>query len=277
MRIGDEYHVGCNSSKLGYFAVFMAESQDVYTTTSSPLSSTTSQVLKSETEEIIAQKPHTSTAAEVEISFKVDFKTYLPDDTAQNKFKSKIVEKLVEKLEIKPSRISNVFIREGSIIVSFVLLPGEYGDKNVTQALNLLQAAVEGSKFSVVLEDGKKLIADANSFLFKYTDYNSWSAAQTTSSEVDATTESIASKAKSNLNSGVMAGIIASAVVTVLAGMTICYLWKQKKHKKILPEEERDWSEMRDTVYTTTTSMCNNENTFPPPIKFFHFKNLLKK
>ena len=228
-RNGEEYHVICNSTKLGFFAVFMSEGQSAAQTTSSSstLTRTTSGMVD-ETEKSTLSDSLT-TAAEVEISFQVDFKALLPDETAEMKFKRQVIENLMETLTVDSSRITNLSIRKGSIIVSFILLAGGAGETNITRALGLLETAVKANDFRIVLGDGRKVVADPSSFTFKYTDYSSLSTAHTTSAGGESTEEPANRKENSALSSGALAGTIAAAIAIVAvatAGIAF-YICKQ--------------------------------------------------
>ena len=255
---GDETHVICKSTKTGFFAVFMDETQINATSSSPPVVSPKSASSQSVT--VTAHSPtesptataETPTVAEIKFSFDVSYKTYIPDEAAKNEVQEKIREKLSETLGVAPSRITNLSIREGSILVSFILLSGGASEPNVSHALSSLQAAVMANNFTIVLQDGRKLVADATSLSVKYT-----VPITEVTTTVDSTLESPDAEAESALSTGAVAAITAVSIVVVLLVIASCVLYsrKMKTQRKVNQEDdyEREGVEMGDKE--TTMSM----------------------
>ena len=111
----------------------------------------------------------THTTAAVAFSFDVNYSSVISNSTVESQFKETVTTQLSVMLGVDRDRIANLSIREGSILVSFVLLSGGASEPNVSHALSFLQAAVTANKLSVVLQDGRKLFADAGSLSVEYT------------------------------------------------------------------------------------------------------------
>jgi hypothetical protein len=74
---------------------------------------------------------------------------------------------IASQLAIDQSRISNMSVQPGSIIVTFVLLPGSTGQQNVQNLTNTLRDLVQSGNFAVTLPNGQRLNVYSTSFLVR--------------------------------------------------------------------------------------------------------------
>jgi len=153
-------YVECKCTQLGYTAVFKA---------TRPLPTTPAPTTVVNT---AAPTPApTSTPIPVEVrrvrfAFTADYDTLLSTPAKKEQFKKDVTSTLATTLGVNESRIINMTLTKGSIIVQFALLPSASdSEASLTTTLSKLETAVKGGNFNVTLSDGSVLSAIPSSFV----------------------------------------------------------------------------------------------------------------
>lgn len=210
-----DVNVDCKSTNLGFIAVFAINSSVVpqTSTAQTPTLST----------------PQVTPESQLYIQFKLvgnfaDFVTV----SSKPEFISTITVALANAMDVQKSRVTNVDVQPGSILVSFTLLPGGPGQNNVSTAASALRELVTSGNFSVTLADGRTLFADAASFQtssIPFTTSSPQSIVPTTKLEEKPTETS------AKLSTGVLFGIIIGSIVGVMALIVGVILFVNKRSR----------------------------------------------
>lgn len=198
--------VDCRSSELGFLAVFAVNSSVFPPHTSSTQSPTVS------SQQVTPEE-------QIHLQFKL-FGNYdaIITDSSKPEFISSVTQAIADAMAIPASRVSNVNVRPGSIVVSFTLLPGGPGETNVSTAESTLRELVTSGNFSVTLADGRTLVADSVSFQSSAIPFKTF-ASQTPVSTTRATAtrdEERPIETSSKLSTAALIGIILGSIFGVV-------------------------------------------------------------
>ncbi len=201
--------IECRFPKLGFISVFAVNSSVLPPPTSQPPTVTT--------QNVISEEP-------VYIQFKLvaNFADIIPNESKKEAFILAFRQRTAAVMAINISRIANVEVRQGSILVSFTLLPGGPGENNASAATSMLMELVRDGNFSVTLGDGQTLVADSGSFL---TSATQWTFS-TSASQLPTTTthhEEEQTETSSDLSTGALVGVIVGSVLAVLL-LVVCVI-----------------------------------------------------
>ncbi|KAL9974072.1 hypothetical protein ACROYT_G011071 [Oculina patagonica] len=201
--------IECRFPKLGFISVFAVNSSVLPPPTSQPPTVTT--------QNVISEEP-------VYIQFKLvaNFADIIPNESKKEAFTLAFRQRTAAVMAINISRIANVEVRQGSILVSFTLLPGGPGENNASAATSMLMKLVRDGNFSVTLGDGQTLVADSGSFL---TSATQWTFS-TSASQLPTTTthhEEEQTETSSDLSTGALVGVIVGSVLAVLL-LVVCVI-----------------------------------------------------
>lgn len=112
---------------------------------------------------------HVSQISHFQVTFKfnVDYNTYAYG-SKYSTLKQSIIDMLVQKLNISASRIVNLEMKSGSIIVTFTLLnnSGYSNEGNVVNIQALITSLAQNGSLVVTLHDGTTVAVDAASLVF---------------------------------------------------------------------------------------------------------------
>lgn len=235
--------IECRFPKLGFISVFAVNSSVL------PPPTSTSQPPTVSTQNDIPEEP-------VYIQFKLvaKFADIIPDESKREAFILAFRQKTAAVMAVNISRIANVDVRQGSILVSFILLPGGPGENNTSAATSLLMVLVKDGNFSVTLGDGQTLVADSKSFLMSATP---WTFSTSTSQLPTTTThhEEEQTESSSDLSTGALVGIIVGSVLAVLL-LVVCVVVFFKARGKI------------SKVENTTPTESQTRLTLSSPVTF---------
>lgn len=212
--------VDCKASSLGFMTVLAVDSSVL------PLQSSTTQSPTVSTQ-------HVAPENEVHIQFKL-FGNYedVITDLSKPEFISRVTQAIADAMGVQTSRLTNVDVRPGSILVSFTLLRGGPGENNVSTAATALRQLVTSGNFSISLADGRTLVADSVSFqssAIPFPPVTSHSPAPTTRDEEGP------SETSSKLNTGALFGIIVGSIVgvTLLIASVILFANMRSRFSKV--------------------------------------------
>ena len=152
VTIGNITYVECRCTQLGYISAFA---------TNEPIPSTPAPSTQPATEDVATTSP----PVYIRIVFNIDYRatvTKFGKATVEASIKNKIV----STFGISESRISDLTISQGSIVVNFLLLPEPNATSNteINARVAHLEEAVKSGNFSVTLPDGSTIKADPTSF-----------------------------------------------------------------------------------------------------------------
>lgn len=215
-----EVFVECRYPKLGFIAVFAVNSSILppQTSTSQPPAVTT----------------HVTPEKQVHIQFKLvaNFEEVISSEEKEAAFIVEITQSIADAMAVDKSRIANVSVHPGSILVSFTLLPGGPGENNVSTAMSTLKDLVTSGNFSVTLGDGQTLVADSASFLTSSTE---WTFTVSTPQPIQPTTshhEEEQTETSTDLNTSTLVGIIVGSVVGVVLLIVCVILFFRMRSKQ---------------------------------------------
>ena len=139
--------IQCSNDALGFIAIFLVE---IEATTPTP--------------NVTTAPPVEETPAFVQLSLDAEYANFVNESTKAD-FIADVKEGIANELGVNESRITELTVAPGSIIVTFKLLPGGAGDKNISTLVALLQSKVQSGGLNITLGDGRTLTADPNSFV----------------------------------------------------------------------------------------------------------------
>ena len=213
-----EVSVECQYHKLGFIAVFAVNSsiQSAQTSTSQPLT-------------VSSQHVNTEQLVYIQFKFDANFEDIIPSEEKKTELIVSFTQYIADVMSVNKSRIADVVVRPGSILVSFTLLPGGPGENSVSMAMTALKDQVMSGNFSLILADGQKLVADSASFL---TSLTGWPSTVSTPQPIKPTTphdEPI--ETSKGLSTSTLVGIIVGSVVGLvltIAGVIVIRMRKRK-------------------------------------------------
>ena len=195
--------VECQYQKLGFITIFSVNSsiQSAQTSTSQPLTMSSRHL---NTEQLVY----------IQFKFVANFEEIIPNEEKKTEFIIDFTQKIADAMSINKSRIADVVVQPGSILVSFTLLPGGPGEISVSMAMAELKDQVMGGTFSFILADERKLVADSTSFL---TSSTGWPSTASTPQYIrPTTTRDELIESSRGLSTSTLVGIIVGSVVGVV-------------------------------------------------------------
>lgn len=224
--------IECRITRLGFISVFAVNSSFL------PPQTSTSEPPTVTTQNFSPEEP-------VHIQFKLvaSFADVIPNELGKGAFIMAVTQIIASEVDVNISRIVNVDVRPGSILVSFTLLPGGPGENNASTAMSILRELVRNGNFSVTLSDGQRLVADSGSFL---TSATPWTFSASTSQPSTKTTlqDEEQTEASAKLSTGALVGIIVGSMLGVLllcVGLFVFFKerGKSRKVKNSTPRESQ--------------------------------------
>lgn len=239
--------VECQYPKLAFLAVFVVNSSVL------PAQTSTTQPPTLSTQHDIPEEP-------VYIQFRLvaNFADVIPTEAKKEAFIIVIKQSTADVMAVNISRIVNVDVQPGSILVSFTLLPGGPGENNASTATSALMELVTNGNFSVTLGDGQKLVADPGSFLISAIP---WTLAASTSQPSTATTkhEEEQHEISSDLSAGALVGIVVGSVLGV--GLLIdCVILVFNKRGNSIKVEDNAFRESQIRLTLSSPKAFGNYN-----------------
>lgn len=212
----------CKASSLGFMTVFAVNSSVMPAT----------QTTQSASSEI--PTPADDEAVHIQIKLIAEYGAHITTESSKQALIVIVVRALADTMDVNASRLRNVDVRPGSILVSFTLIPGGPGESDVTTAASALRQLVANGNFSVTLADGPTLFADATSFQSSSTPFTTPSQASIPA------TDHVLSETSSEFKMGVFVAIVLGSLVglAILATGVILFQKKRNKVSKVGGSEE---------------------------------------
>ena len=216
LTVGNTTYVECECSKLGYISAFA---------TNEPIPTTAAPSTPTPTQGATAPPP-----VKVEMAFNIDYHATVTK-FGKAAVEASIKNRIVSALGINESRIVNLTITPGSIVVNFVLLPepGANSVSEIQSKLDQLEQAVRSGNFTVTLPDGSTMKADPNSFKSTYGHGPTTLAPEPTKSSELTETEIIII--------GVVCGVVALIILIVI--VVCCCKKRPQRVNKVSPRSSR--------------------------------------
>lgn len=203
-------YVQCNCTEFGYTAAFQTNTPPP--TTTPP---TTVPIIVQTTASTAVKK------LRVRLVLKADYDKYV---TAEQKeqFTKDVKQSLAKTMQINESRIINMKITKGSIVVEFDVLPDVHDTgASLNSTLLLLGNAVKANNFTVKLSDGTLLAADPDLF--------SWTVGDVTSTAPTTATTATPKDVSSGLTKvEIIAIACACSAVVLVVILILVIIWCKK-------------------------------------------------
>ena len=212
----------CKSSSLGFMTVFSVNSSVMPATQNTQSASSG------------IPTPAEDQAVYIQIKLVAEYGAHISTESSKQALIVIIVQVLADTMDVNASRLKNVDVRPGSILVSFTLIPGGSGESDVTTAASALRQLVVNGNFSMTLADGRTLFADATSFQSSSTPFTTPSQASTPASD------HVPSETSSEPKMGMLVAIVLGSLVglAILATGVVLFLKKRNKFSKVGDSEE---------------------------------------
>lgn len=211
LTVGNTTYVECKCTQLGSVGAF-ATDEPLPTT---PVPSTAAPTTK------VSQPP-----AKVQMAFKGDY-TAIVAEFGKTTVEAIIKTEIASYLNVNESRITNLTISEGSIVVDFMLLPepGASSNSELLGKLSLLEQAIKANNVSVTLPDGSVINADPDSFRYTF------------GSTIAPTTDPLptVSSGLTETEVIIIAVVCGVVVAVVLVIIVVCCVKKKTRVRKISP------------------------------------------
>lgn len=216
-------YVECTCTELGYTSAFKATRPPPVVTTVAP---------ETKAPETAAPTASSIKVRRVRLALVGDYDTLLSTTAKKEQFTKDVTKQFAQTMNVNESRIVNVTLTKGSIVVNFALLPSS-SDSEATlgASLSKLETAIKSDNFTITLSDGTVLKADPTSFV------------STIGDEIPTTAMPEAPTDSSGLTETeiiIIACVCGGLALIILVVIVICCYKKSKtRNSKISPESSR--------------------------------------